>query len=614
MRRDGLDHTLITLDGRYHVVDRIAAGGMGEVFRAHDAVLERDVAIKVLHRQLAGDRGFVERFRREARAAASLSYPNIVGVHDWGAVDGIYYMVMEYVRGLSARDVLNAEGVLAPAQAVDVLLQTLLALDHAHRRGIVHRDVKPENIMITREGVVKVADFGLARAYADAQITEAGTVTGTVQYLAPEQLQGEPADPRTDLYALGIVAFELLTGRLPFTGETPMAIAYKHVNERIPTASSRNAAVPKVLDGWVASMTEKQRELRPESAAEARRDLLDEATSLPPAPNVGTLVPDVTVLPSRRSPKAAATTVTIARAQFRTQRRRWRKVLGIVFGLVILATAAWGAWTYVIPHRVDVPSVIGLDVRDAQRKLENVGLVARIAQGRHSLRVDEGAVLDVRPDEGTVVEDGTRVVLVPSAGPPPVRVPNIVGKTLERARELLRGADLRVGDVTGAYHAELAEGHVIRQSVDGRDDAPLGSAIDVVVSRGPKPIPVPRVAGRIVEDATALLEDAGFVVARTDAFSDDVARGRVISQDPARGKNLQPGETVSIVVSLGPEEFELPSFLGLGRDEAIARIHALGLEAQVVPVPGGNGSTVVSQLPPVGETVRVGDTIAIYVA
>jgi serine/threonine-protein kinase len=587
---------------------------MGEVFRAHDAVLERDVAIKVLHRQLAGDRGFVERFRREARAAASLSYPNIVGVHDWGAVDGIYYMVMEYVRGLSARDVLNAEGVLAPAQAVDVLLQTLLALDHAHRRGIVHRDVKPENIMITREGVVKVADFGLARAYADAQITEVGTVTGTVQYLAPEQLQGEPADPRTDLYALGIVAFELLTGRLPFTGETPMAIAYKHVNERIPTPSSRNAAVPKVLDGWVASMTEKQRELRPESAAEARRDLLDEATSLPPAPNVGTLVPDVTVLPSRRSPSEAATTVTIARAQFRTRPRRWRTVVGIVLGLIILATAAWGAWTYVIPHRVDVPSVVGLDVRDAQRKLESAGLVARIAQGRHSLRVDEGAVLAVRPDEGTVVEDGTRVVLVPSAGPPPVRVPNLVGKTLERARELLRGADLRVGDVTRGYHAELAEGHVIRQSVDGRDDAPLGSAIDVVVSRGPTPLPVPRVAGRIVENATALLEDAGFVVARTDAFSDDVARGRVISQDPARGKNLQPGETVSIVVSLGPEEFELPSVLGLGRDEAIARIHALGLEAQVVPVPGGNGSTVVSQLPPVGETVRVGDTIAIYVA
>ncbi|MGZ8605250.1 MAG: protein kinase domain-containing protein, partial [Actinomycetota bacterium] len=189
------------------MVDRIAAGGMGEVFRARDAVLEREVAVKVLHRQLAGDNGFVERFRREARAAASLSHQNIVAVYDWGAVDGIYYMVMEYVRGQSAREVLNAEGVLAPAQVADVLLQTLAALDHAHRQGIVHRDVKPENVMITREGIVKVADFGLARAYADAQITEAGTVTGTVQYLAPEQLQGEPADPRTDLYSLGVVAY-----------------------------------------------------------------------------------------------------------------------------------------------------------------------------------------------------------------------------------------------------------------------------------------------------------------------------------------------------------------------------------------------------------------------
>jgi len=217
---------------------------MGEVYRATDAVLERQVALKVLHRSLSGDRGFVERFRREARAAANLNHPNIVAVYDWGAVDGIYYMVMEHVAGVSARELLNAEGVLAPAQAADVLLQTLAALGHAHRQGIVHRDIKPENLMVTPEGMVKVADFGLARAYADAQITEAGTVTGTVQYLSPEQLQGEPADPRTDLYALGIVAYELLTGRLPFTGETPMAIAYKHIHGRVPAPSSRARPSP----------------------------------------------------------------------------------------------------------------------------------------------------------------------------------------------------------------------------------------------------------------------------------------------------------------------------------------------------------------------------------
>ncbi len=262
-------------------MERIASGGMGEVFRAHDAVLAREVAIKVLHRSLAGDAGFIDRFRREARAAASLNHPNIVHVHDWGAVDGVYFMVMEYVRGESLREILNENGLLAPAQAADVLLQVLAALEHAHRQGIVHRDVKPENVIVTREGVAKVADFGLARAYADSRATQAGTVSGTVQYLAPEQLQGEPADPRTDLYSLGIVAFELLTGRTPFNAETSMAIAYKHIRDRVPPPSSKVPAVPPGLDGWVASMTEKARELRPESAEEARRDLMNEVATLP---------------------------------------------------------------------------------------------------------------------------------------------------------------------------------------------------------------------------------------------------------------------------------------------------------------------------------------------
>lgn len=588
---------------------------MGEVFRGRDAVLEREVAIKVLHRQLAGDTGFVERFRREARAAANLSHPNIVAVHDWGAVDGVYYMVMEYVRGRSARDVLNAEGVLAPAQAADVLMQTLSALEHAHRQGIVHRDVKPENIMVTREGAVKVADFGLARAYADAQITEAGTVTGTVQYLAPEQLQGEPADPRTDLYALGIVAFELLTGRLPFTGETPMAIAYKHINERVPAPSSRNPVVPRTFDGWVASMTEKQRELRPESAAEARRDLQAEMGSLPAAPNVGTLVPDVTVLRSAAA-SGPATTVTIARAgrAGHKRRRRGRWVAGLLLALLALGAAAWGAWTYVIPHQVDVPGVVGLRVDEAQGLLEEQGLVVRIANGRYSRQVDEGVVLEVQPAEGVAVEEGSRVVLVPSLGPPPVPVPDLIGKTLSRAREILRGADLRLGEVTKVYDDAFAEGEVIEQSVAASAEAPFGSAIEVVVSRGPEPVRVPRVTGRLIDEATRLLEDAGFLVSVSAEFSEDVPRDRVISQDPEARADLQPGETVSILVSLGPPEFPMPNVVGMGRDAAIARLRDLGLVVSVAIVPGKDGSTVVYQEPATGTTVHAGDTVDIYVA
>jgi serine/threonine-protein kinase len=589
---------------------------MGEVYRAHDAVLDREVAIKVLHRQLAGDPGFVERFRREARAAAGLSHPNIVAIYDWGAVDGIYFMVMEYVRGQSARELLNAEGLFAPAQAVEILLPTLSALEHAHRQGIVHRDIKPENVMVTREGIVKVADFGLARAYADAQITEAGTVTGTVQYLAPEQLQGEPADPRTDLYALGVVAYELLTGRLPFTGETPMAIAYRHLHDPLPRPSARNPAVPPGLDGWVASMTEKGRELRPESAAEARRDLEEERRSLPAAAGVGTLVPEITVLPIAAAPERAAT-VTIPRpAATRRERGRRRRiwgVLGVFLAIAALAAGAWAAWTYLIPHHVDVPAVLGLPVDEAQHRLENANLEVHIADGEYSKRVPAGDVLRVQPAEGTRVQTETRVTLVPSLGPPPVEVPDLVGKTVPKARDLLRQADLEMGKVTKRYDEALAAGLVVEQSVAAKDEAPFGSEIEVVVSRGPSPVAVPRVTRMTEEDATRILTDAGFLVAVEEDVSETVPRGEVISQDPPKGTDLQPGNTVTIVVSKGPPAFPMPDVSGMDKNAAVARLTDLGLAVDVVIV-RAPGTKVVYQDPAVGATVHPGDVVHIYVA
>ncbi len=624
-----LAFALNTLDGRYHVIDRIAAGGMGEVYRARDAVLERPVAIKVLHRSLAGDAGFIERFRREARAAASLNHQNIVAVHDWGSVDGIYYMVMEYVAGLSVRQIVNAEGLLAPAQAADVLDQTLAALQHAHRQGIVHRDVKPENLIVTRDGIVKVADFGLARAFADAQITEAGHVTGTVQYLAPEQLLGEPADPRTDLYALGVVAIELLTGRLPFTGETPMAIAYKHLHEPMPRPSSFNPAVPVSLDGWVASVTEKQRELRPESAAEARRDLEAETRTLPEAPPLASLVPpevipEVTVIPtgvdvtSVTAPASdPAETITIpGRAIGGPQRRRKRGrfALGIVFALVVIGAAAWGAWTYLIPHEVDVPKVVGLPVEQAQAQLDDAGLVVRMAEGRYSTKVPAGSVLKVQPAEGTTLERGDRVTLVPSLGPPPVPVPNVVGLPLAEAKDALREVHLQVGEVTKAFNERFEVDQVVRQSVEAKEDAPQGSAIDLVVSKGPTPVAVEKVVGLQQDEAVAVLESQGFVVDVQEEFSDRVDKGTVISQTPEKGTDLQPGKTVTIVVSKGPPEFPMPSVVGMERDAAVAKLRSLGLLVDVSIVPGHSGTRVVFQEPASGTTVRAGDLVHIYVA
>jgi serine/threonine protein kinase/beta-lactam-binding protein with PASTA domain len=604
---------LVTLDGRYHIVDRIAAGGMGEVFRAHDAVLAREVAIKVLHRPLAADQGFVDRFRREARAAAVLSHPNIVAVHDWGAVDGIYYMVMEYVRGQSLREVLNAEGVLAPAQAADALLQTLSALDHAHRHGIVHRDMKPENIMVTRDGVAKVADFGLARAYADAQITHAGHVTGTVQYLAPEQLQGEPADPRTDLYSLGVVTYELLTGRIPFDGETPMAIAYKHLRDPVPPPSRRNPSVPPGLDGWVASMTEKDRELRPESAAEARRDLAAEADTLPEAPSLGDLIPEITVIPPPDTPDRA-TTVTIPRARSdkHRERHRGRRIAGLAFAVLAVAAAAWGAWTYLVPHDVDVPGVEGLTVEQAQSRLEEAGLTVRIGKGSFDEQAPADTVLSQKPAPGTSIREGSQVLLIPSLGLPPVKAPDLVGLTVPKAKQALEAVNLELGEQTERYDEEFPAGQIIGQAIPAKEKTSQGSSIDVVVSRGPAPVPVPKVVGESEENARGLLTP--WVVDVEEEYSDSVERGFVISQTPDPKTKLQPGETVTVVVSLGPQEFPAPNLVGMSRDAAVAKIRSLGLVPNVIELPGATGDrTVATQLPVAGATVRAGTTITIYV-
>lgn len=606
---DGFE--LVTLDGRYHVVGRVASGGMGEVFRAHDAVLAREVAIKVLHRSLAADAAFVERFRREARAAAALAHPNIVAVHDWGAVDGIYYMVMEFVRGQSLRDVLNEHGSLAPAQAAEILLQVLAALDHAHRQGIVHRDVKPENVLLSPEGVAKVADFGLARAWADARITQDGRVSGTVQYLAPEQLRGEPADPRTDLYSLGIVAYELLTGRLPFSGETPMAIAYAHLRERVPRPSARNPAVTAGLDGWVASLTEKERELRPESAAEARRDLQREAASLPPAAPVGELV---RLGPAAARPEVAPTVrIPSPRAERHRRRRGLRWAAGALLALAALAAAAWGGWTYLVPHEVTVPRVLGTPLQQARERLETEGLAVRIAKGEYDDEVREGLVLAQRPSPGTVLREGATVVLVPSLGPPPVRVPNLVDRTLEEARALLERVGLELAPPRQRYDERYAVGHIISQSVPAKDRVPKGTEITVVVSKGPAPVPVPNVIGKTREDAEALL-GATWVVDVRERFSDEIERGRVISQTPAPKEELQPGGAVTIVVSLGPRTLPVPDLVGMTRDAAAEELRALGLVPSVIELPGATGElTVATQLPLAGTVVKAGSTVTIYV-
>jgi beta-lactam-binding protein with PASTA domain/tRNA A-37 threonylcarbamoyl transferase component Bud32 len=612
-------HALVTLDGRYHIVGRIASGGMGEVFRARDAVLDREVAIKVLHRSLAGDRSFVDRFRREARAAAGISHPNIVAVYDWGAVDGIYYMVMEYVRGRATRELLNQAGRLEPAQAAEIVTQTLVALGHAHQQGIVHRDIKPENILVTTDGVAKVADFGLARAYADGRQTQAGSVTGTVQYLAPEQIRGEPADPRSDLYSLGIVTYEFLTGQLPFTGETAMAIAYKHLSDRVPAPSARVPSIPTELDGFVASATERDRELRPESAAEMQRDIRAIEPILPAARSLASLVGDIPevvrdaddqITEVVSAPPLDTQTKTITRT-VRTGRHRVRKAGGALLLLVALAASAWGVWTYLIPHRAPVPGVVGASVDVARARLSDAGFAVREGPGKYSPKVAAGRVLRVSPAAGTVLKRGTTITIVPSLGPRPVPVPSIAGKTVAAAKSLLTKGGLTLTITSHRYDDQVPAGHIITQTpADGR--APKGSEVTVVVSEGPPPQPVPDVVGKTQDTATARLSSAGFRVQIDTAFSDTVASGKVISSTPASGVRSPYGSEVGLVVSLGPQQFPCPDFRGLSRDAAQSLADQHGLKLVFQTVPNTSGSIVYSQQPGVGSTVTYGDAITLF--
>jgi beta-lactam-binding protein with PASTA domain len=599
------------------MVERIAAGGMGEVFRAHDAVLAREVAIKVLHRSLAGDPAFVDRFRREARAAAGLAHPNIVAVYDWGAVDGVYYMVMEYVRGPSVRHLLNEQGRMEPAQAAEILRQSLLALGHAHHEGFVHRDMKPENLLVTQDGVVKVADFGLARAYADGRVTQVGAVTGTVQYLAPEQIRGEPADPRSDLYSLGIVAYELLTGQLPFTGETAMAVAYKHLSDRVPAPSSILPDLPGELDGFVAAATDRDRELRPESADVMRMDLDAISHQLPPSPRLPSLVqglPSVTVEGGETTEVGVRLeTGSLPRMERHRRRRRiLKRFMGAVLLVGLLSAAAWGTWTYAIPHTAIIPELEGETVDTARDRLTALGFEVVLANGRYDMQVPEGDVLAVKPAAGATREQGTQVTIVPSKGPPPVAVPAMEGKPLKKAKQAIREAGLRL-EVKRRYDDRVPVDHVIKQQPGG-GRIPKGSTVSLVVSDGPRPVPIPDVRGMAEDKAVKALGAKGFEVVVEEDFSKQVARGDVVGTDPAAGTEVQPGDTIVLTVSIGPEYFDCPNFFGMSVDAARALAEAHGLELTALPVPGSSGNNVVSQIPGAGTRIRYGSTVTVYYA
>ncbi len=584
------------------------------MYRAHDAVLAREVAIKVLHRNLAGDPGFIDRFRREARSAAYLNHPNIVAVYDWGASDGVYFMVMEYVRGRNVRELLSAIGRLEPAQATVILLQVLSALEHAHRQGIVHRDVKPENMLVTTDGMVKVADFGLARAYADMRSTQSGMVTGTVQYLAPEQIQGRPAEPRTDIYAFGVVAYELLTGRTPFEGEISLSIAYQHLSERIPAPSLVAPAVSEELDRIVLHATEKAADDRPATAQELRRKLVSAAKTLPPARPISGLIKELPGTDQVGPERAQTITIPESEPGHRKRRPWLRKLILWIFALGVAAAAAWAVWTYLVPHTTTVPRVIGVSVQQARARLDSAGLDVVVGKAKFSDDVAEGKVVGAEPGVAEEIDRGTEVVLHPSKGPAIVDVPRVAKLSFARARSAIAEANLELGDVRHHYSDTVKKNEVISQS-PRKGTAESGSPVHLVVSKGPAPVRIPGgIEGHSVTSATSLLQSLGLEVQRVDQYSERYDFGIVMRAVPPPGTRTHRGESVTLYVSKGPERFMLPDVTGMSASAAEASLEARGLLVTRSVVPNSSGATVVSTDPKPETTVSGGDRVTIFVA
>ncbi|MDQ4006075.1 MAG: Stk1 family PASTA domain-containing Ser/Thr kinase [Actinomycetota bacterium] len=541
------------LAGRYELEAVLGQGGMARVFRGTDRVLNRTVAVKVLSPQFADDDQFVARFRREAQAAAGLNHPNIVSVYDTGSQGEVHFIVMEYVEGRTLRDVIRQEGPLLPERGAEITESVARGLAAAHESGLVHRDVKPGNIMITREGEVKVMDFGIARTSSGDTLTQTAAILGTASYLSPEQAQGESVDLRSDIYSVGCVLYEMLTGRPPFTGDSPVSIAYKHVRENPALPSRMNPDIPQGLEAVVMKCMAKNPENRYRTADELREDL---ARVLQGLPTVATpILEDATaVLTQAPGPDATAVMTGGPPEEPERGRRVWPIVLVVLLVLAAIGAAAFWLISSLEPEQdlVPVPNVVGDDEEEATERLERAGFEV-VAEEEFNPDVRRGEVYEQDPAGGDEAERGDTVTIVVSKGERPVEVPGVVGESLPEAEAILTGAGLSVGSVTREDSQE-PEGTVLSQSPSEGERAQEGTDVDLVVSGGPGTVTVPNVFCKDVDEARATMNNVGLSLDVVGSeFSSQCPEGTVIEQNPEAGAEVEDGSTVTVIQSKGPE-------------------------------------------------------------
>ena len=591
------------LGGRYRLLAPVGTGASARVYVAEDVRLGRRVAVKLLHTGLADDEGFLRRFRAEARAAAALTHPNIVRVYDWGEDDDGPFLVLELFGGGSLRDLLDAGHLLTPSQALVVGLEAARGLDYAHRRGLVHRDIKPANLLFDEEGRACIADFGIARALAEAAVTEpSGALMGTARYAAPEQARGISLDGRADVYALGLVLIEAVTGEVPFTADTTIGTLMARVDNDAVVPDELGPLVPAIAAAGKADPGE-----RLDAAGFTR--LLDQAANELPAPQPLPLEgrPVTTATPRSADLTEHGAPVVVA-----SRRRRipWKRALiAIPLVLALIGGGVALAQTLVPTH--PVPRLVGSDLEAARTRAAAAELRVRVVRSEYDERRPKGTVLEQEPAPGREQKENRPVRLVVSRGPPPVGVPDIAGLTVEVATERLTGAGLVVGIITRVYHPLVPAEQVMTWAGRGKS-LPKGASVDLTVSDGPEPIAVPDMSGKTFDEAAAELREHGFVPVREDVFSDNVAVGTVVGTRPAAGDRAQPRSRVTLRVSKGPEMVSVPQVVGMEVEDAKRAIVATGLQVGGVYGPPRR-DRVRDSYPQPGQKVKRGSTVDLYV-
>ena len=663
------------VDSRYEIVDRLARGGMATVYRAHDRRLDRTVALKLMHAHLADSPDFVSRFRREARAAARLSNPGVVAVYDQGSLDGVAYLVMEYVEGPTLRDLIAA-GPLSVKETLGLMAQLLRPLGAAHRAGLVHRDIKPENVLLPSDGsVAKVADFGLARAVTEVTQTTTGNVLGTVAYLAPELITSGDSTSRADVFSAGVVLYELLTGEQPFSADSPIQIAFRNVHEDVPLPSKLVPDMPADVDELVATMTRRESQERPADADEALallRNVVDELTdselsvrrgggtgsirtqqvmtanaqaarsaidnepqesedeassedsthagmrtvSLP----IGSIGPDAKGRTRALSRKAVAadaqrtTAVPIRGRGLSGLKRRTAIIVGL---LAVAGTGAGATWYLTVGpgRRVPVPNIVGMSEDQAQLALEKQGLDWGTPERVYSDTVPAGSIVSCQPKAGQKVGLGQAVTATVSRGVETKTVPDVVRKTKDQATAAITAAGLTLGDVTEEYSASVESGKVISCDPKAGKVIKHTEKVSLVVSKGKEPATIPDVTGMSEDEAKKVLEDAGLKKGKVSkGYSDSVAKGNVISSSPIAGASgYYKGDSVDLTVSKGPEKVTVPDVTGKSQDEAKKVLEDAGLKVEVNKRLGGPFGTVRSTDPAPGSSVKPDSKVTINI-